>query len=174
MNCINSCVLSTSFYTLWMLGCHPVSGCLELLGEKKKKKNKRPVSSFSIMFICSAVWWLKTMWKTISCKQSSEIIWLVEEWYCQAPLLDIIEPLKWGSAAGCVLACSTWLFPRCDFVARQTVWIKWAIFTALICLLEKKNNPKQNTASIFCAICFIRATLPNKWLLYAFAQRFAS
>lgn len=79
---------------------------------------KRPVTSFSIMLICSAVWWLKTMWKTISCKQSSEIIWLVEEWYCQAPLLDIIEPLKWGSAAGCVVACSTSLFPRCDFVTR--------------------------------------------------------
>lgn len=87
----------------FLLRRHLDSGCRELLG-------KMPVSSFPIMFICSAVWWLKTMWKTISCKQSSEIIWLVEEWYCQAPLLDVIEALKWGWAAGCVVACSTSLF----------------------------------------------------------------
>lgn len=97
----NACVLP--IHLILSLRRHPDSGCRELLG-------KMPVSSFPIMFICSAVWWLKTMWKTISCKQSSEIIWLVEEWYCQAPLLDIIEALKWGWAVGCAVACSTSLF----------------------------------------------------------------
>lgn len=121
---------------------------------------KPPVSSFSIMFICSAVWWLKTMWKTISCKQSSEIIWLVEEWYCQAPLLDIIEPLKWGSAAGCVVACSTSLFFHAVTLSwgHWTIWIKWA---------REKKPKKQHVATVFCDIC-------SAWHVSVFAWRFTS
>lgn len=95
----------------------------EVCWEPLRKKKKKSLSvHFSIMFIRSAVWWLKTMWKTISCKQSSEIIWLVEEWYCQAPLLDIIEPLKWRSAAGYVVACFSSPSPRCDFVMRTELF----------------------------------------------------
>lgn len=113
------------------------------------------------MFIRSAVWWLKTMWKTISCKQSSEIIWLVEEWYCQAPLLDIIEPLKWRSAAGYVVACSS--SPRCELLSwgpnRSNQMSTYCTYH-----LEKPKNQKKAWPLFVTVFVFLHAMFPDKQL----------
>lgn len=43
-----------------------------------QESSSRPSAPSWIMFICCALWWLRTMQKTISWKQSSEIIGLAE------------------------------------------------------------------------------------------------
>lgn len=85
--------MTTRCCEMLMVRANGVSS-VEVLCPAWPNRHSRRVSSCpstpsSMMFIRSALWWLRVMQKTISWKQSSEIISLAEAWSGSSPLLDL-------------------------------------------------------------------------------------